>query len=352
MRSKSRVISLLAFTALAFGQGVYTGVDRIVAVGDVHGDYETFVEVLRAAGVIDKANKWIGGATHLVQDGDCLDRGPESRKVMELLMSLEKQAVRSKGMVHALLGNHETMNMYGDLHYVSAADYNSYRGADSSDVRDRAYEALADLSQKDNDQYRKKWYDEHPLGWVEHAEAFGPNGRYGKALREHDAVVKINDFLFLHGGISASYVSMPIADLNRKIRDELRDFRLLEGGIVADEKGPLWYRDLAVGREADLTPLVDSILRAYGVSRVVVAHTPTAGVVTPRFGGKVIVIDVGLSKAYNQSPACLIIESGKLFTMHRGTKIPIPDGPDISEYLNQVLNAEPPGTNLRKALGH
>jgi hypothetical protein len=351
MRSITRLISLLAFTALAFGQGVYTGVDRIVAVGDVHGDYETFVEVLRAAGVIDKANKWIGGATHLVQDGDCLDRGPESRKVIELLLSLEKQATRSKGMVHALLGNHETMNMYGDLQYVPAAEYNAYRGLDSPDIRDRAYEALADPSQKDNEPYRKKWYDEHPLGWVERGEAFGPNGRYGKQLREHDAVVKIDDSLFLHGGISASYVSTPIADLNGRIRAELRDFRLLQGGIVTDEKGPLWYRELAIGREADLTPLVDSILRAYGVSRIVIAHTPTAGAVMPRFGGKVILIDVGLSRVYNRSPACLIIKGGKLFTMHRGTTIPIPDGPDISGYLTQILSAEPPGTNLRKALG-
>jgi hypothetical protein len=45
------------------------------------------------------------------------------------------------------------------------------------------------------------------------------------------------------------------------------------------------------------------------------------------------------------------MESGKLFTMHRGIGIPIPDGPDISGYLKQVVSAEPPGTNLRKALG-
>ena len=38
--------------------------------------------------------RWTGGRTHLVQIGDMMDRGPESRKAMELLMSLERQAQR------------------------------------------------------------------------------------------------------------------------------------------------------------------------------------------------------------------------------------------------------------------
>jgi Calcineurin-like phosphoesterase len=348
----SRSLSLLLFATLAIAQGEYTGVNRIVAIGDVHGDYDTLVQVLRSAGIIDKSGKWIGGATHLVQTGDVLDRGPDSRRVLDLLIGLEKQAVRSKGMVHALLGNHEAMNIYGDLTYVPPGEYKLYRNDDSEETRDRAYDVLADPAKKDDVEYHDKWYKEHPLGWVEHRQAFSPTGVYGKVLLEHDAVVKINDLLFLHGGISQKYVTMPIAEMNRKIRAELHDFRLLDGGVSTDGAGPLWDRGLAMGAEADTAPLVDSILSAYGVSRVVIGHTPTMGAVIPRFGGKVILIDVGLSKVYNQSPACLVVEDGKLFAMHRGVKIPLPDGRDLSSYMKQLGDVEPAGTNLRKFLAH
>ncbi len=85
---------------------VWNGVARTVAVGDVHGDYGQFVKALRAAGVIDDKSNWIGGTTHLVQTGDVLDRGPDSRQVMDLLMDLEAQSRSQGGRVHALIGNH------------------------------------------------------------------------------------------------------------------------------------------------------------------------------------------------------------------------------------------------------
>ena len=112
-------------------QDVWTGVERVIAVGDVHGDYEQLVAVLQSAGVIDREEKWIGGKTHLVQTGDMLDRGPDSRKVMDLLMRLEGEASKAGGRVHVLIGNHEAMNIYGDLRYVSAGDYASFTDGNS-----------------------------------------------------------------------------------------------------------------------------------------------------------------------------------------------------------------------------
>src|SRR5207248_1697127 len=114
-------------------QDVWTGVERIVAVGDVHGDYEQFTGVLASAGLIDGHGDWTGGKTHLVQNGDIVDRGPDSRAVMDLLMKLEKQAAAAGGAVHALIGNHEAMNVYGDLRYVSPGEFASYaHGPDAS----------------------------------------------------------------------------------------------------------------------------------------------------------------------------------------------------------------------------
>src|SRR6266852_1091975 len=109
--------------AAAAAQDKFEGVQRIVALGDVQGDYYQFVNLLRTAGLIDGENRWTGGKTHLVQTGDVVDRGPASRRVLDLLMDLEKQANKAGGRVHALLGNHETMNIYGDLRYVPEEEY-------------------------------------------------------------------------------------------------------------------------------------------------------------------------------------------------------------------------------------
>ena len=74
------------------GQDSWMGVEHIVAVGDIHGDYGQLVRVLRSAGIIDRQGNWIAGKTHLVQLGDVVDRGPDSRKAMDLLVRLENQA--------------------------------------------------------------------------------------------------------------------------------------------------------------------------------------------------------------------------------------------------------------------
>src|SRR5437764_9528301 len=143
LRSRGSIFRTILFAMATLGalwaEDAWKGIDRIAAVGDVHGDLAQFTTVLRSAGVIDRDGNWSGGKTHLVQDGDLLDRGPDSRKLIELLMKLEKQARAAGGEVHCLIGNHETMNLYGDLRYVSAADYASYQTDDSASLRDKAY---------------------------------------------------------------------------------------------------------------------------------------------------------------------------------------------------------------------
>src|SRR6476661_7677855 len=110
-RGRTFRIILLAMAALGalWAEDTWKGVDRIVAVGDVHGDLAQFVAVLRTANIIDRDNNWTGGKAHLVQDGDLFDRGPESKKLVEFLTKLEKQAKAAGGEVHCLIGNHETM---------------------------------------------------------------------------------------------------------------------------------------------------------------------------------------------------------------------------------------------------
>ena len=338
---------------LAHPQDTFDNVQRVVAVGDVHGDYTQFVRVLQDAGIIDRKNKWIGGKTHLVQTGDVLDRGPDSRKAMDLLMELESQALKAGGQVHALLGNHETMNMYGDLRYVSKEEYASYANSNSEQLRDAYVNLLLDdLNKKktppaDPEAFRKQFAAEHPLGWVEHFQAFSPQGKYGKWLRQHNVIIKINDGVFLHGGIGPKYAAATMQEINDTVRSELNDFSKLQTGMTPDEEGPLWFRGLAQGAAtAAVSDTLDQVLKNYGVRHMVIGHTPQPAVL-PRFGGRVVVIDVGLSKVYGGPPALLIIEGGKYYALHRGHKLELPvNGGDITPYLRAAAALDPPPSPL------
>lgn len=341
----------LALPAVVRAQDSFQGVPRIVAVGDVHGDYGQFVMVLRQAGVIDERERWAGGRTHLVQTGDVPDRGPDSRKVMELLMALEGQARKAGGRVHALVGNHEAMNVLGDLRYVDPGEYAAFRNANSERQQERAWRVLSDSGRRGDPAYRAAWHAEHPLGWVEHRLAFEGNGRYGTWIRGNNAVVRINDYLFLHGGIGPRYVDSTVKALNAGVRRALSaDGAPPEGNMADDPEGPLWYRGLSSGDERELAAHVDSVLRRYEVRHVVVGHTVTPGTIMPRFGGKVIMIDVGLSAAYGGPPAALIIEDGTPITLHRGTRLPLPLGGGLRAYLEAAAALDPPDSRLRQYL--
>jgi hypothetical protein len=314
--------------------GTWEGVGRIVAVGDVHGDYDQLVAVLKTAGLIDDQLNWTGGKAHLVQTGDILDRGPDSRKAMDLLMRLEKQAEEAGGYVHALIGNHEAMNVYGDLRYTSAGEFAAFR----------------------DEEIEKKHPPDgsHPPGYAEHLKQFSPDGTYGKWIVNHDAVIKINDTLFLHGGISAKYASTKIREINEKVRQELTgNPAKLEGGIVKDPDGPLWYRGLASGDVA-LEPLVEKIRKNFGVERIVISHTYADAAITPRYDRKVILIDIGLSRVYDGigKVGCLVIEGDQVYVLHRGTRLELPTdtGKDLLRYLKQAAALDPAPSPLQKRI--
>jgi Calcineurin-like phosphoesterase len=346
---------LVLFQPAARGQDRIEGVSRIVAVGDVHGGFSEFVSVLRSAGVLDEKVSWIGAKTHLVQTGDVVDRGPDSRQVLDLLMKLEKQARKSGGRVHALLGNHEAMNIYGDLRYVSPAEYEWYRNPDSSEQREgywnRHVEERKAQGLQTDKEYKIQWEREHPLGWIEHRLAFSSTGVYGKWLRQRNALIQINDLLFLHGGIGPKYLTSTAAELNKRIRRELEDFSKLEGGVTMDSEGPLWYRGMANASGEQLSGHVDQVLKNYAVRRLVLGHTPTGGAVLPRFEGRVILIDVGLSKVYGGTPACLISENSKLYALHRGRQLELPMSQDgLIAYLKAAAALDPPPSPLQKLI--
>lgn len=251
----------------------WSGVERIVAVGDIHGDCKQLVSVLRLAKVVDQANHWIGGKTHLVQTGDIFDRGPESKKAMDLLMDLEPQASAAGGMVHALIGNHEAMVLGGNRRDTHPGETESYGGTEAM------------------------------------AQALGPDGKYGSWIRHHNAVIKINDVLFLHAGLSPKFASVSLAELNDQVRAGLKGTKT--SGLAADTSGPLWYRGLAMNPEPQAVKELDVLTKEQGVNRVVIGHTVSPDGISCRANSRVIMIDVGMTQAFGGTAACLVIEGNR-----------------------------------------
>lgn len=281
--------------------------ERIVAVGDVHGAFDQFVAILRAAGLIDTRNRWIGKKAVLVQTGDVTDRGPDSRKAIDLLRKLEGEAQRAGGRVVALLGNHEFMRLVSDWRYVSQGETDAFKNSDSADLRERAFVVFSTEAEKaakavgkpfDAAAYREQFMKEIPLGSLEMRFAFEAKGEYGAWVRQRAAIARINGILFLHGGVSDAAASLGCEGINAAVRKELLSLPIpleqVPSLFSASETGPLWYRGLANEAEASLAPKLDMILQQMGARAVVIGHTTVPGRVNVRLGGRIIQIDTGM----------------------------------------------------------
>jgi hypothetical protein len=299
-----------------------TGVPRVVAVGDIHGAYDNLVQVLRMASLLDESGHWAGFKAHLVQTGDFLDRGVQTRQVLDLLIRLEKEAQEAGGRVHVLLGNHEVMNILGDHRYVRPEEYEAYRTPESEARREKF---LKTANGRERGEAKGA-----PLGFVERMEALSARGEYGKWVRQRDPVAVINGVVFVHGGLTPETAALGCKGINERVHRDLdQDLdRTLDNPLAtlaAGEKGPLWYRGLAMEDEAALLPSVDKVLRLMGATAIVVGHTTRKdGKVYPRFGGRVVMIDVGMVPDLGGHLAALEMASdGSMTAIYPSGRVPL-----------------------------
>ena len=326
----------------------YEDVERVIAVADVHGAYPELIAVLRETAVIDESLRWRGGSTHLVSLGDLVDRGPDSRKVLDLLMRLEHEAREAGGAVHVVLGNHEVMNIAGDLRYVSEAEYAAFAGGDDNALREAAWRRVLE---RDPEALRAGFDEAHPAGWFAHRQAFSESGRYGGWLLNRPFLIVIDDVAFAHGGLPALVARLGLVETNQTLHAQLaaylQSWQAIESALsparpigfqdrvpavtsqVTEEQaqsllamqlaevftsdGPTWFRGQALCNPYTEAENLDAALRALGASRLVVGHTvsPT-GRAQSRFGGRVILLDAGMLKpVYRGSPAAFVVEDGR-----------------------------------------
>ena len=372
--------------------------DAVIAIADVHGDFDDFVAILQHTGLIDKQNHWAGGKATFVQTGDLIDRGPKPREVMDLMMALEKEAPSSGGRVVGLLGNHEMMNIMGDLRYVTPENFASFGDSNSEQRQKAAYQQyskwrnghpqlLTELPQP-MEITEGEWMARHPLGFVEHAEAFSSSGTYGKWVRTHAALAEINDTVFLHGGIDPSLAHLKLDTINSHVRDEIKAFdearqylleknvilpffnlqemtAVVQAEITAERKGqvpadpqgqarlvqflgygewlsvrvdgPLWFRGYDKWTDEEGMAQIGKVLEAYDAAHIAVGHTvQKGGRIRPRFDNKVFLMDTGMLSSYYPGGRASALEicGGTRFTAEYMDQQTVLIGPAVSAAQN------------------
>jgi hypothetical protein len=260
---------------------------RIVAIGDLHGDLEATRRALRLAGAIDLEDRWIGADLVLVQIGDQLDRGDEERAVLDLLEKLVHEARAAGGAVHLLNGNHELMNVEGDMRYVTPGGFADFLDVDGVDLND---ESLSDI----------------PLDQRARYAAFAPGGPYARLLARRNVVTVIGDNVFVHAGLLPHVVAYGLDRLNSETRQWVLGERPDPPAILLPHDGPVWDRHYSDQPDASDCALLEQALAMIGGKRMIVGHTIQEEGITPACGGRVWCIDVGMSSGCEGAPPAVL----------------------------------------------
>jgi len=240
----------------------------IFVVADTHGEYEILASMLKAQHVVDGKLHWSFGRGHLVVLGDVFDRGAHQTEILWLIYELESEARKAGGGVHFVLGNHEAMELQGDLRYLNPR-----------------YRETAQL-----------------LGVASYTQLFNATSVLGQWLRSKTAVFKLNDLLCLHGGISHELADRgwTLPQINAGVRSALGPALFANAAererveFLFGDSGPLWYRGYfpdESGVVAVNATTIETIRNHFGVARILVGHTkvPT---ITPLFDNQVIAVQV------------------------------------------------------------
>jgi len=324
-------------------------VEKIIAVGDLHGDYDNFVKILKRAEIVNETLSWIGGKTHLVQTGDIMDRGDHAKEIFDLIKKLEKEAEEAGGKVHMLMGNHEELNITGmaprQYGYVTFSQFRDFLPDSFIAAREKELEKLLEkASKKENNSNSsiviiEEFWNKLLTGKNKTAQTaryeytLNFNKEYGKWILEHNAVIRINDTIFVHGGISKRFSKWSLQKINDTVRMELDMYRIAhkrqkqppmrKRQVVYESDSPLWFRDFALKTEEDFTQEVNSVLENLGVKHMVIAHTPGGSgggspivgqeplKILSKFNKKIWVIDTGISDYYAGVLSFLTIKNGK-----------------------------------------
>jgi len=353
----------------------FTTKETVISVGDIHGAYNNFVDIMQKARLLDEDNNWIAGKTHFVSTGDIVDRGPDSRKILDLLMKLEKQALKSGGKLHVLLGNHEVMNLIGDRRYISEKEYAAFIAEEPAELRAEQFDKFLNSKNLTSNPKSQALFDkDYPPGYFGLHLAYKADGYYGRWLSEKPLMIVINNKIMVHGGLSESTGELGLAGINTKLKTDMKEYarfwyslvdigffsynlskidriirarKLLdgtikdkhflntdvvsmakqfllvaEGTILNSSQSPTWYRGSVLCHQFIEQPLFDKVLKQIGADSVFVGHTNTySHEAESRFNKRLYMQDTGMLSSVYKGQASLFIhkdDSVKVFDASQG----------------------------------
>jgi hypothetical protein len=280
---------------------ILPAVNRIIVIGDIHGDMKMLIKCLKLAKLIDHNYNWIGNDTVVVQVGDQIDScrfngtdacndpdtytpendNPEDIDILYFMTDLHNKASQYGGAIYSLMGNHEFMNVMGDFTYVSHNNinhFNNYKTHDGTII---------------NDGVQARKY------------AFSPGNHLAHFLAcTRKMALMIGSNLFVHAGVIPQMVKKyKIDDMNKILilflLDQLKNPNIFTDLFISGKTSPLWTR-LFGFRIDNCVEVIQPLKDIYNVNKIYVGHTPQIkSGINSQCNNSVWMTDVGMSKAFD-----------------------------------------------------
>jgi len=264
-----------------------TGASEIDALGDIHGDLEVALRVLKAAALIDASGHWKGGTRTLIVTGDVIDKGLAALPTIDLLIGLEQEARAAGGNVVVTLGNHEAEFL-------------------ANPTDDKSAEFQAELL----------------AAGLKPADVASGKGVYGSWFHTRPVAALIDGWFFCHAGNSDGDSVETIA---KKFRARFDEPASASGGLSGFDdsfltgsnsllEATLWWQ-----KGSSSTATIDESLAALPARHIVFGHDPgeidfpdepqgkrKAGKMVMRYDARLFLIDVGMSSAIGYSDGAIL----------------------------------------------
>lgn len=262
---------------------VYEQPEKLFVVSDIEGEFEGFRKLLIANKVINEKYEWTFGKGHMVICGDLFDRGLSVTESIWLIYKLETLAKAAGGHVHTILGNHDIMNLSGDLRYV-----------------------------------QPKYIESAKILGVDYLSLYGSESELGRWLRSKNTIEKIGDNLCMHAGVSPiiNSLGLSVEEINKACRPYYDKVKVLNGvgdakidPFFKGETSLFWYRGYFIDPKATEAE-VSETLKVFGVNRIIVGHTIMPENIGFYYGTKVLGIDVNHHAGDHQGA---LFEDGKWY---------------------------------------
>lgn len=274
----------------------YPAPERLIAIGDVHGDITAARRALVLAGAINDRDEWIGEDLVVVQVGDQLDRGDDEQEILELFDRLRDEAYEAGGAMHVLNGNHELMNCDLNFKYVTPGGFADFDDAVGIDINDPH-----DLNEPHDPELLA-----FPKEQRARMAAFRPGGPYAMRLANRNTIVIVGDTVFVHGGLHVDHINYGLDRINTEVRDWLRG-NADKPDVISGSESPVWCRHYSNDVEPESREMLEAVLSELHIKRMVVAHTVQQDGIQSHFDGQVWCVDVGMSSHYGNEPQVLEI---------------------------------------------